>query len=374
MTDTILCIDIGTSSLKAALLPDNLSKAEIFVSRQPFPKSAFRESNSAQYYLSALKAALEELHQKNPDYAIEAVCVSGNGPTLISEDGKTLLYSDLFELPSLGRVAHQKKEALKNTKSLFIPRLAAFRELFYENWAKSAHIFGTPEFLLYKLTGNAVSILPEERFLPAYWNDEELESCGFSASEIKKLPPFVNSGAFVGKVSEKAALETGLLEGTLVFAGAPDFVVALIGTGTVFPGKLCDRAGTSEGLNLCTAKPVSAEGLRTMPSVVPGMWNLSYLLNSSQSSQRDFSELNHGISLLREAAVANGEAFPDCMTITGGQALSDEVIAQKEAATGLKIKKMPCTDAELIGDLILARVALGDYDDIVEAVFAILGV
>ena len=51
----------------------------------------------------------------------------------------------------------------------------------------------------------------------------------------------------------------------------------------------------------------------------------------------------------------------------------DALIQQKEEATGLKIKKMPCADAELIGDLILARVSLGDYDDITEAVFAILG-
>ena len=94
---------------------------------------------------------------------------------------------------------------------------------------------------------------------------------------------------------------------------------------------------------------------------------------NSVASVRKFDELSHGIKLLREAAVSNGEYFPDFMTITGGQALNDELIAKKEAACGLKIKKMPCADAELLGDLILARVGLGDYDDITEAVFAILG-
>ena len=389
MTDTILCIDIGTSSLKAALLPDNLTKNETFVSRQVFPQSAFSEHDSARYYLPALKAALSELREKNPDYAIEAICVSGNGPTVISEDYTTLLYSDAFVLPRLGHSASWKKTGLKNTKSLFIPRLVAFNELFEESWWASSHIFGAPEFLIYELTGEEVAILPEKRFLPAYWTEEELKKCGFSTSDIQKLPPFVKMGAFAGKISGKAALETGLLEGTLVFAGAPDFVVALLGTGTIFPGRLCDRAGTSEGLNLCTAKPIFAEGLRTMPSAIPGLWNVSYLLNPQIST--DFhrlknynssnlcesvdylNELSHGISLLREAVTANGELFPDCMTITGGQALSDELIAQKEEATGLKIKKMPCADAELLGDLILARVSLGDYDDISEAVFAILG-
>ena len=401
MTDTILCIDIGTSSLKAALLPDNLRAGEIFVSRQYFSQAAVVENRVAEEWLPCLKAAVAELTAKNPDYAVEAVCVSGNGPTVVSEDGTSLLYNQLFVNGSRGQAGNlngQKKLALKNTKSLFIPRFCGFKLNFPFSWNDSAHIFGAPEFLIHELTGESVAILPEERFLPAYWNEDELKKCGFSEDDCKKFPGFVKAGNFVGKVSASAAIATGLLEGTLVFAGAPDFVVALIGTGTVLPGRLCDRAGTSEGLNLCTSKPVFAEGLRTLPSVVSGLWNVSYLINSSQSlrghretslcenpshgenpsvnsvaSVRKFDELSHGINLLREAALSNGEYFPDFMTITGGQALNESLVAQKEAACGLKIKKMPCADAELLGDLILARVGLGDYDDITEAVFAILG-
>ena len=401
MTDTILCIDIGTSSLKAALLPDNLRAGEIFVSRQYFSQAAVVENRVAEEWLPCLKAAVAELTAKNPDYAVEAVCVSGNGPTVVSEDGTSLLYNQLFVNGSRGQAGNlngQKKLALKNTKSLFIPRFCGFKLNFPFSWNDSAHIFGAPEFLIHELTGESVAILPEERFLPAYWNEDELKKCGFSEDDCKKFPGFVKAGNFVGKVSASAAIATGLLEGTLVFAGAPDFVVALIGTGTVLPGRLCDRAGTSEGLNLCTSKPVFAEGLRTLPSVVSGLWNVSYLINSSQSlrghretslcenpshgenpsvnsvdSVRKFDELSRGINLLREAALSYGEYFPDFMTITGGQALNESLVAQKEAACGIKIKKMPCEDAELLGDLILARVGLGDYDDITEAVFAILG-
>ncbi|MBR0496380.1 MAG: hypothetical protein IJJ71_09430 [Treponema sp.] len=401
MTDTILCVDIGTSSLKAALLPDNLRAGEIFVSRQYFSEEAVVENRVAEEWLPCLKAAVAELTAKNPDYAVEAVCVSGNGPTVVTDDGTTLLYNQLFVNGGRGQAGNlsaQKKLALKNTKSLFIPRFCGFKLNFPFSWNDSAHIFGAPEFLIHELTGESVAILPEERFLPAYWNEDELKKCGFSEDDCKKFPGFVKAGNFVGKVSASAAIATGLLEGTLVFAGAPDFVVALIGTGTVFPGRLCDRAGTSEGLNLCTSKPVFAEGLRTLPSVVSGLWNVSYLINSSQSlrghretslcenpshgenpsvnsvaSVRKFDELSHGINLLREAALSYGEYFPDFMTITGGQALNESLVAQKEAACGIKIKKMPCGDAELLGDLILARVGLGDYDDITEAVFAILG-
>ena len=133
MTDTILCVDIGTSSLKAALLPDNLKSGKFFVSRQAFPESAFAKSNSASFYLPALKNALSELRGKNPDCAIEAICVSGNGPTVISDDGRTFLYSEPYE-------------SSLNTKSLFIPRFQGFRERFPESWKKTEHLFGSQEF------------------------------------------------------------------------------------------------------------------------------------------------------------------------------------------------------------------------------------
>lgn len=373
-------------------MPDNLRAGEIFVSRQFFSQRAVVENRVAEEWLPCLKVAVAELKAKNPGYAVEAVCVSGNGPTVVSEDCTTLLYNQLFVCERAGRSAFgskAQKNSLKNTKSLFIPRVSGFKSAFPVSWKNTEYVYGTPEFLIHELTGSSVSILPEERFLPAYWSEGELKACGFSQEDCKKLPPFVKAGGFAGKVSGAAALATGLLEGTLVFAGAPDFVVALIGTGTVLPGRLCDRAGSSEGLNLCTSKPVFAEGLRTLPSVVSGLWNVSYLLKStsdytdatdeksnlckSVTSVVYSDELSRGINLLREAALSNGEYFPDFMTITGGQALNESLVAQKEKASSLKIKKMPCADAELLGDLILARVGLGDYDDIVEAAFAILG-
>lgn len=372
MTDTILAIDIGTSSLKAALLPDNLYKREICVSRQFFSSEARAENRGAGEWLPALKSALSELKEKNPDYGIEAVCVSGNGPTLITDDGKTFMYNE--PLPDFSDfLSESGLSALQKSKSLFLPRLCAFKKLFPKSYEASEHVFGAPEFLIHALTGANLTILPEKRFEVAYWNQEELEACAFTPDEIKKIPPYFDAGAFAGKVSEKAALETGLLEGTLVFAGAPDFVVALLGTGTVFPGRLCDRAGSSEGLNLCTSRPVFAPGLRTLPSVVSGLWNLSYLMKENPASPGYYRELAQGLDLLRQAAEANGESFPDCMTITGGQALDDDLIAKKEAATALKIRKMPCADGELLGDLILARVALGDFDDITEACYGLIG-
>ncbi len=353
MTDCILCVDIGTTSLKAAFLTDK--PGEVFVSRQHF------KNGSASEWLDALARAVEELSEKNKDFAIEAICVSGNGPTIVSEDGTTLLHN----APIPENIQSEIKNL--NTKSLFIPRLYAFKKLFNESWQNSARVFSGPEFLIFKMTGKAVSILPEERYTCAYWSESEFLRCGFCGEDFKKLPDFVSPGTLAGQLNEETAIKTGLLEGTLVFAGGPDFTVALIGTGTVFPGRMCDRAGSSEGLNLCTQNPVFEQGLRTLPSVIPGLWNLSCLF-APDNDNRNFGA---AVEKLRAAAKKAGEYFPQFMIITGGQALDKKNIEEKEKISGMKIKTQYCADAELIGDLILARIGLGDYDSIEEAVMVL---
>lgn len=375
MTDCILSIDIGTTSLKAAFMTDK--PGEVFVSREQF------KNGTAGEWMPSLARAVQKLKSKNPDYAVEAICVSGNGPTIVSQDGKTLLHN-----ASLSSEIEQEIKKL-NTKSLFIPRLYAFKKMFPENWKNSKRIFSGPEYFLYEMTGRALTILPEERYVGAYWDENELLRCGktcrsecneesqkkdislslnmtdfFSKSDFEKLPPFVSPGSLAGKLNEKTALETGLLEGTLVFAGGPDFTVALIGTGTVFPGKMCDRAGSSEGINLCTENPVFADGLRTLPSVMPNLWNVSRLLEPNE----DFGK---AVDMIRTAAKNAGEYFPSFMIITGGQALDKNKILEKEKKSGMKIHPQYCADAELIGDLVLARVGLGDYDNIEEAVMVL---
>ena len=370
MVDTILCIDVGTTSLKTALLSDKCI-VEAF-SRQEFRPG--EKSKIADEWFFALKNAVSDLMSQNPRAAIEAICVSGNGPTVVatySEHGEeknaTLLWNEADETESKKRI---------DTKSLYIPRFLLFKDKFPEIWKNAEKIFSGPEYLIHKLTNSAVSILPEERFLPAYWSDDELLNCGFDSSEIKKIPPFVRMGAFAGKISAQTAIATGLLEGTFVFCGAPDFVVALLGTGTIFPGTACDRAGSSEGINFCTSKPIFGEGLRTLPSPIPGLWNVSSLIPNSgilkaENENLVLPEFRAAIEKLRDCARQNGEFFPPKIMMTGGQCKDKDWILKKEAAANIKIETPWCCDAELIGDLILTRVSLGDYDDYEEAAFCL---
>lgn len=358
--ETILCVDIGTTSLKTALISDN-SKIEAF-SKQIF--SASNKNKIADEWISSLKTAIFDLKNQNQNAKIKAVCVSGNGPSIVitnkqlemENENFTLLWNE--NLPSNTSIT---------TNSIFLPRFLMLKENFPNIWESAATIFSGVEYLIYRLTKNKMTILPEQRFLRAYWTDEELKKIGFSESDIKKIPLFVKMGAFAGNTLN----DWGLGE-IPVFCGAPDFVVALLGTGTVRSGVLCDRAGSSEGINFCTSNPIFSEKIRTLPSVIEGLWNASVLIPDS-GSRKDknpeslLNDFTNAIEILRKSAIENGETFPNEITMTGGQCLDGDFIQKKANATNLKINIPFCTDAELIGDFILAKIGLGDFENLNEA-------
>jgi xylulokinase len=85
----------------------------------------------------------------------------------------------------------------------------------------------------------------------------------------------------VGEVTERAARDFGLAQGTPVAAGAGDTAAGALGAGAVAPGMLLDTAGTAAVLAGCTDRFVADVEHRTllcMRSVVPGLWHpLAYV-------------------------------------------------------------------------------------------------
>jgi len=320
MLNSIFCADIGTSSLKTALI--DFEGRLLAFSRVPF--KLFHTDHAASEWLEALRQALSlclSSIKEEPcigdvpidirNISIDAICISGNGPTLCGRDGRTLLWNT--ELPD------SMPYDLSNTKSIYIPRILGFASKFPDYWeSKDCTVFSGPEYLIYLLCGKAISILPEERFMEAYWSVESFEQAGLSCAvaneAAKKLPPFVAPATKAGELTKTVAsflcdgcdsIASGLVrEGIPVVCGAPDFISALVGTNTLRAGLICDRAGSSEGINLCTSKPVIASGIRTLPSIIPGLWNASVLL--PESGER-FSAYKEKISRLYARPVSLDE-------------------------------------------------------------------
>ena len=344
MTDTILCVDIGTTSLKAGLITAD-GEVVAFCSL-PFEEPHDRFL-ACSWYDTFLRAK-DELTRGAENANIVGISISGNGPTVVTESGLTFRWNE-----DTSAVTGIIPECART--SLFIPKILSIKNQFPEVWKKHEKLFSGPEYLIYLLTGNAVTIMPEDRFAAAYWNDDMLAACG-----IKKnlLPAFVKPGN-----------NCGTFQDCPVIAGGPDFVVALIGTGTLQAGRLCDRCGSSEGLNFCTDRPVTGEGLRTLPSVIPGLWNVSYLIpDSGELSEAErLTAVEKGINCLKAAAQSAGIAFPSEMAVTGGQSNDELLLREKEQRLGMKIlrpQENHFVHSELFGDACAGWFGLGVYESI----------
>lgn len=453
-----LCADIGTSSLKAALVSDKgqvLSFSKIEFSSTDKSKIALEWFTALKESINAIKNELKKTENiscssnlfdlKTDTIKIDAICISGNGPTIVSEDGTTLLWNE--DISSKKGISSQpidlpkpadssKNEDFRNllpsplkekfSHSLFLPRLLAFKNLYNKQFTEQK-IFSGPEYLIWRLSDTQITILPESRYESAYWNDQVLDAIfgntntgasqknnkstkpgsspeNAESTRINSFPsigPFVSPGYDSGKITDKAAQELGISSNAKVIAGGPDFTVALIGTNTLSEGKLCNRAGSSEGLNWCTSKPVFASGIRTLPSVIPGLWNASVLSNNSgdkiadckktyekenniQISYTDYIQLclekkdkkgeqvlkelsdffKDGISKIRTFSKENNIALCDTVMVTGGQAKNPLWLTHKAENAEINLAICEVPDSELIGDAVLASYGLGLYDSI----------
>lgn len=348
MSECVLSVDIGTTSLKAGFITAD-GKVVSFCS-EPFSNSDIHFVS--QEWILSLKKAVEKLKTQNSDVVVKAVSVSGNGPTLVSDNGFTLSWNEDFSAESLLENSGIQKEFLK---SIFLPRILLFKNLFHNEYVKSQKIYSGPEYLIYKLTGNSVTILPEKRYITAYWDAESLKKLNIP---LDKLPSFVKLGKNCGLLSSSYAGEFGLPE-VPVFGVGPDFIAGLIGTGTVEKGRLCDRSGSSEGINFCVNREIYYQGCRTLPGIKENLWNISILIPDSSSLPEDerLLKVQNAVQTLKLLAEKHHIDFPSQMKVTGGQA-KDAVYFEKKKQClkklGLDLVLEDCIDAELLGDAKIA--------------------
>lgn len=365
MNNCVLAVDIGTSALKAAVVCADGKVLDFCREEFASSENSF-EQKFSQKWIFAFGEACKKMQGAICD--IRAICVSGNGPTLVFEDGTTLLWNaPISENDELKNCADEILREAK--KSIFIPRILAAKKIFREHWNERKKIFSCPEFLIHKICGAQITILPEARFKAAYWSEEILDALKIPC---EMLCDFFPAMKIAGCTTDEAVCEFGLSRGIPVIGAGPDFVAALIGTATIKAGALCDRAGSSEGINLCTPSPITADGIRTLPSPVAPLWNASFLIeNPGKTNSEKAENFAQGIRALKKCAQAHGVLFPDIITITGGQSRDENLIQQKADATGIKIALAQIPDSELLGDAAIAFTVLGEFDSLQNATDAI---
>lgn len=281
----ILTIDLGTTNLKAALFSED---GVLCSSRSSTigTLSDYQEIDPILWSkaLSSVCKALGDLS------LVQAVVISGNGPTLVPVLGKPKIREGLLHAKAgMARTWLDRRPVSESSEisemlgtfvdsGFFLPKALYLFRNERETYEESLWLLSSHEYLDYLLTGVAKAIIHSDDSQQWYWNDALVTSLGMDKD---KFPPFCKPGELIGPVTILASNALGLPAGISVYAGAPDFYVSILGTGTVEVGQVCNRSGTSEGINLCTRQPLGDPRLMTYHHPVAPYYNVSGIISTS---------------------------------------------------------------------------------------------
>jgi sugar (pentulose or hexulose) kinase len=300
MGKTILSIDCGTQSLRAAIFS---LKGEILaiqrVVYEPYTSVSpgWAEQNP-EIYWEALKSACRLLKQENPNCFSQ---IAGVGVTTmrdslvnIDSDGKTLrpvmIWLDnrkaknVFK-PGLGMkllirvigIGDTVKKAQRDGKCNWIKQNQP------DIWAKTHKILQVSGFLNFRLTGgfkdsvaSQIGHIPFDYKKQKWGNPRNLLT--FSAKlypiEKEKLPELVKPGAIVGKINKDSSHATGLPENLPVIACGSDKGCETLGMGVLTNDMASLSFGTTATIQTTSKKYLEPiPFMPSYPAVIPSLFN-----------------------------------------------------------------------------------------------------
>ena len=356
----ILAIDIGTTFLKVAGIDFN-GKINFFQKCAVDVKTGNGkyevDPNNWSLALVSLCSSIPVKLMKQ----VKAVVISGNGPTIVPVDstgepvGNAYLWMDNRANSVTDEIQSKLGEFLP--PNFFLSKIYWLSRYKSDIYSKADSFLACPEYLSFVMTGEKYTLLPEEGFKGFYWNDEkisklELDKC--------KFPGFISAKDQYGTYNGNLDIE-GLDIGTPIICGGPDFLMSVLGSGSISQGIICDRTGTSEGLNYCSSKPYNIDGLRTLPHLVPGLFTISGLIPLSGeyvlSDQEDL--LIKEYSNIINKMISEGLPIKE-IRIIGGHAGLTHLNELKAKSFPIPIKVYP-EGSDLIGNGVLGSVVIGHY-------------
>lgn len=295
----ILGIDIGTTSVKTILLSsegfiaDETTQNHDLLSLYP----GWAEEDASVWWKDTVDT-VRTLMERNPDKreSIAAIGVSGMVPAIVMLDENdmpvrnTIQQNDARAISQIEKVtkALDQDELFERVggytnQQHVIPRLLWVKENEPEIYAKGRVVFGSYDFVAYKLTGVQsveVNWAVESGMYDireGEWINSYMETFGIDPA---LFPEVHLSEEIIGSVTEEAAQETGLAAGIPVIAGAADHVASTLAAGITEPGDLLIKFGGAGDILYCVDKIEPDKRLFFDYHLIPGQ----YLLNGCMAA------------------------------------------------------------------------------------------
>ncbi len=280
----ILAVDLGTTKIKLAIFDTRGNLVDYTFSNYPLEIEKGYVEQDPHLWIEGFEKGINRLKQRGNLRYIEAITVIGQAPTLVflGGDGEIIRNAILW----LDKRGESEKDILSELGLPFDPRYQSLAQILwiYHNepdvYERTRYFLQPYDLLNFYLTGEVSSSgIPFRDYLP--WSPADAELLGLDPEKFVDITPM---GKVVGTLKRGLMKEWGV-EGkeVLVIAGGIDFIGALIGTDTTSPGKLCDRGGGSEGITVCSQKPLPEKEQRvsSVPFFISPFWKISGLTNTS---------------------------------------------------------------------------------------------
>lgn len=292
MSDLLLGIDIGTSACKAAVFTlDGQVAAQCSEEYQVFyPKPGWAEQNPDDWWRAVCRCIQKIGESGIPLKDIRSVGIDGQSWSAIpaDRDGRVLNNTPIWFDTRAEEICRDLKKRVPEEEifalcgnplqaAYTLPKILWFQKHMPQMYEKTHQFLQSNSFIAYRLTGEFTQDRSQGYGLQCYdiqkgrW---DLSMCDRMGIDPQKLPKLFDCHEIVGTVTAKAAVETGLPEGTPVAAGGLDAACGTLGAGVVRDGETQEQGGQAGGMSICMESFHSDPRLILGHHVVPGTWLL----------------------------------------------------------------------------------------------------
>ena len=287
----LLGVDIGTSACKAVAF--DLEGRVIMQDTQfypaEYPRPGWAQQQPEDWWKGACRAIKNITAQIDPAQ-ISAVGVDGQSwaAVAVDKEGNALCPTPIWTDTRSKEECEDMRRCMPEESWFQIgmnplqPGYTLPKILWYKKHRKNVYdtarwILQSNSFIVLRLTNRATQDLSQGYGLQCFsmkkgtWDREAMEKIGLRPS---LLPDIFPCHEVVGHVTEKAAMETGLIPGTPVVAGGLDAACATLGVGVISPGQTQEQGGQAGGMSLCMEECLGDPRLILGRHVAPGRFLL----------------------------------------------------------------------------------------------------
>ncbi len=285
-------IDSGLTMIKAVIFTldgKEVGSGHVMgTNTSPKPHWVERDMNAVwDWVCQAIRQAIQTSGVSPKDIKAVSMAAHGDGaflldndlkpvrPAILSLDSRSSDVMDEWEKTGI----IEKNMRISGQKPLVgssLPVLAWMKRNEPENFAKVHWLLYCKDWIRFKLTGEVATDFTESSSTATDVHTQLIENtilhnCGLDEM-VDKLPPVKMPFEPAGKVTKKAASETGLAEGTQVATGLHDIDSCAVSMGCLQPGQLSIISGTWGINQVVTTQPMIDPDWICRNFIRPGLW------------------------------------------------------------------------------------------------------